>query len=95
MEMICSGKTGIMVPDKKQYEQESIARKGKEMKLFKTMSYDNLNPKKLIRNLEILTEDKNYKKNVVKLSKLEKKLNGPKKIADLAIEYSSRMAMKY
>jgi len=95
MEMICSGKTGIMVPDKKQYEQEAIARRLKKMKLFKTMSYDNLNPKKLIRNLDILAEDKNYKKNVVGLSKLAKELNGPRKIADLAIEYSSRMTMRY
>jgi uncharacterized protein (TIGR00661 family) len=91
MEIICSGKTGIIIPDKKQHEQESIARRAKEMKLFKIMSYDDLKPKKLISNLEVLNKDNNYKKNVLKLSKLAKKLNGPKKIADLAIEYSSRM----
>jgi uncharacterized protein (TIGR00661 family) len=91
MEIICSGKTGIIIPDKKQHEQEAIARRAKEMKLFKTMSYDDLKPKKLISNLEVLNKDKNYKKNVLRLSKLAKKLNGSKKIADLAIEYSSRM----
>jgi UDP-N-acetylglucosamine--N-acetylmuramyl-(pentapeptide) pyrophosphoryl-undecaprenol N-acetylglucosamine transferase len=95
MEMICSGKTGVIIPDKKQYEQESIARRVKEMNLFRTMTYDNLKPKILIKNLEILTEDKKYKKNVLKLSELSKKLNGPKKIADIAIDYSSRMRMKY
>jgi uncharacterized protein (TIGR00661 family) len=40
MEMICSGKTGIVIPDKNQYEQEAIARRVKEMKLYKTMSYE-------------------------------------------------------
>lgn len=95
MEMICSDKTGIIIPDKKQHEQELISRRVKEMELFKTMDYDNLKPKKLIKNLQVLTEDKKYKNNVFKLSKLAKKLNGPKKIADLAINYSSRMTIKY
>ena len=95
MEMICAGKTGIVVPDKKQYEQECIAKGARSMKLFKTMRYDDLEPEKLIRNLEILKGDKNYKKNVLKLSKMAKKLNGPKKMADKAMDYSSRMTMRY
>jgi uncharacterized protein (TIGR00661 family) len=95
MEMICSGKTGIVIPDKKQYEQQSNARRVKEMKLFMTMNYDNLKPEILIKNLKILTEDKDYKKNVLKLSKLADRMKGSKKIADIAIEYSSRMLMKY
>jgi uncharacterized protein (TIGR00661 family) len=95
MEMICSEKTGIILPDKKQYEQESIAKRAKEMKLFKIMDYDNLKPEILIKNLEILSKDKEYQKNVLRLSKLAKKLDGSKKIAELATEYSSRMTMKY
>ena len=65
------------------------------MKLFKTMSYDYLKPNILIKNLQVLTADKDYKKNVLKLSKSAKRLNGHKKIADLVIEYSSRMTMRY
>jgi len=90
MEMICSGKTGIIIPDKKQYEQELISKRLKEMNLFRTMSYDDLNPEKITQNLKILNDDKKYKNNVVKLSKLAKKLNGPKKITDVVIDYSSR-----
>jgi len=90
MEMICSGKSGIIIPDKKQYEQELISKRLKEMNLFRTMSYDDLNPEKITQNLKILNDDKKYKNNVVKLSKLAKKLNGPKKIADVVIDYSSR-----
>lgn len=95
MEMICSGKTGIIIPDRNQYEQESLSKRVGEMELFKVMSYDNLKPEKIIKNLETLMGEKKYKKNVVKLSKLAKKLKGPKVIADMAIDYSSRMALKY
>jgi uncharacterized protein (TIGR00661 family) len=91
MEMICSGKTGILIPVKNQYEQESIVKRAKELELFETLSYSRLTPKILIKKINILLKQKKCKKNVKKLSKLAIKLNGPKKVADIAIDYSSRI----
>jgi len=95
MEMLCFGKTGILIPDKGQYEQEAIARRAKELKLCERITHDRLSPKTLTKKIDILLSDKSYKKNTQKLSKIARKLNGPKKVADMAIEYSSRMTMKY
>jgi len=95
MEMVCSGKTGILIPDKGQYEQEAIAKRVKELGVFETMSYSRLTPKTLTKKLGVLMSRDKHKKNVKKLSKLAKRLNGPKKVADMAINYSSRMTMKY
>ena len=95
MEMLCCGKTGILIPDKGQYEQEAIARRAKELKLCEKITHDRLSPKTLLKKIEILLNDKNYRKNAQKLSKMARKLNGPKKVAEMAIEYSSRMTLKY
>jgi len=95
MEMLCCGKTGILIPDKGQYEQEAIARRAKELKLCEKLTHSRLSPNNLMKKIDILLDDKTYGKNVQKLSKIARKLNGPKKVAEMAIEYSSRMTMKY
>ncbi len=95
MEIMCSGKRGISIPDKNQYEQEATARRVKELKLCETITHDKLNSKNLMKKIERLLNKKEYRENVKKLSKLAKKLNGPKKVADMAIEYSSRIITKY
>jgi UDP-N-acetylglucosamine--N-acetylmuramyl-(pentapeptide) pyrophosphoryl-undecaprenol N-acetylglucosamine transferase len=91
MEIICSGKTGILIPDKNQYEQEAIARRAKELKLCENITYDKLSTKTLMRKIELLLSKNEYKNNVNKLSKLAKKLNGSGRVAYIAIKYSSRM----
>jgi len=91
MEIICAGKIGILIPDKNQYEQEAIARRVKELKLCESITYDKLRPKLLMKKIELLMSRDEYKNNVNRLSKLAKKLNGPKRVADIAIDYSSRM----
>jgi len=95
MEMLCCGKTGILIPDKGQYEQEAIARRAKELKLCEKVTHDKLSPKILAKKIDILLSDKDYRKNTQKLSNIARKLNGPKKVAEMAINYSSRMTMKY
>lgn len=95
METLCLGKTGILIPDKRQYEQEAIARRAKELKLFEKVTHDRLSPKTLMKKIDILLNDKSYRKNAQKLSKIARKSNGPKRVAEMAIEYSSRMTTKY
>ena len=66
------------------------------LKLAKIITYDSLNPKFLLRNIQYLLENRDsYRNNIKKLSELSKKLNGPEKISDIAINYSSRMLVKY
>jgi len=95
MEMLSCGKTGILIPDEGQYEQEAIARRAKELKLFEKVTHNRLSPKTLMKKIDILLNDKSYRRNTQKLSKTAKKLNGSKKVAEMAIDYSSRMTMKY
>lgn len=94
MEMLCCGKTGILIPDKGQYEQEAIARRAKELKLCERITHDRLSPKILMKKIDNLLSDKTYVNNTRKLSKIARKLNGPKKVAEMAINYSARM-IKY
>jgi len=95
MELICSGKKGILIPDKGQFEQEAIANRVKELKLFETITYSKLSPKILMNKIETLLKDSKYKRNTMKLSKMAKRLDGPKKVTDMALNYSSRMSIKY
>jgi uncharacterized protein (TIGR00661 family) len=95
MEMICSNKTGILIPDKGQFEQEANARKMKELRLAEVITYDRLSPKLILSKIRLLLERKEYKRNVEKLAKLAKKLPRSKKIVELCIQYSKRMEIKY
>jgi uncharacterized protein (TIGR00661 family) len=91
MEILCSGKISILIPDKNQYEQEAIAKRVKELQLGESIDYDKISSKLLLKKIENLVETKEYNKNVKKLSKLCRKINGQKKVADMAIKYSSRI----
>lgn len=95
MEMICSSKIGILIPDKGQFEQEANARKMKELKLAEVITHARLNPKLLLNKIRLLLEEKEYEKNVKKLAKLAKKLPRAKRVVDLCVQYSKRMKIKY
>ncbi|MCZ7357551.1 MAG: UDP-N-acetylglucosamine--N-acetylmuramyl-(pentapeptide) pyrophosphoryl-undecaprenol N-acetylglucosamine transferase [Candidatus Methanoperedens sp.] len=88
MEILALGKPALIIPDKGQIEQESNARRMKELGVAETLDYASLDPESLYEKIDILLNDPGFKTRAKEYSELAKKMNGPQKATDLILELS-------
>lgn len=91
MEILAAGKPALIIPDRRQVEQESNAARMKELGIVETIDYDNLDTGMLYDKINLLLTDPGFMKNGMKYFENAKIMNGRQKAKDIILELSERI----
>ena len=91
MEILTLGKPSLIIPDVGQIEQESNAKRMKELGVCETLQYSSLCPDLLFEKIHALLSDDSYKEKAHYYSEKAKSMNGQLKAASIIMELSERI----
>lgn len=91
MEILTLGKPALVVPDKKQIEQENNSRRLCELGMATQMKYDELSVNNLANRIQMMLESSCYSESAENLSQIAEEINGTKKAEAVLRDYSTRL----
>lgn len=91
MELLSLGKQSLLVPDYKQIEQESNARRMVELGASTQLTYPELSGAALAARIQHQLQTRTYELNAVRLGRQAAKLEGARRVAELVTDYALRV----
>lgn len=91
MELLTLGKPALIVPDKKQIEQENNSRRLCELGVATQIKYDELTVNYLSQRIQMMLEASCYAENAEKMAVLAEEIDGTKKAEAVLRDYFSRL----
>ncbi|MEW5820171.1 MAG: glycosyltransferase [Cyanobacteriota bacterium] len=91
MEILTLGKPALVVPDKKQIEQENNARRLCELGVATQMKYDELSVNNLAQRIKMMLESSCYSEAAENMAQIAEKIDGTKQAEMVLRDYSTRL----
>lgn len=91
MEILTLGKPALVVPDKKQIEQENNSRRLCELGVATQMKYDELSVNNLANRIQMMLESSCYSETAENMAQIAEEINGTEKAAMVLRDYSTRL----
>lgn len=91
MELLSLGKQSLLVPDYKQIEQESNAARMVELGVSTILPYPELSGAALATSIQHQLQTRTYELNAMRLARLAAKLEGARRVAEVATDYALRL----
>jgi UDP-N-acetylglucosamine--N-acetylmuramyl-(pentapeptide) pyrophosphoryl-undecaprenol N-acetylglucosamine transferase len=91
MELLTLGKPAIIVPDRKQIEQENNAARMAELGVAKTLTYDELNSQRLASLMHEVLGDVSLRRRAEQFAEEAALLDGSRQAAKVIQHYASRL----
>lgn len=91
METLTLGKPALIVPDKKQIEQENNSRRLCELGVATQIKYDELSVNNLAHRIQMMIESSCYSEAAQNMAEIAEEINGPKQAEMVLRDYSTRL----
>jgi UDP-N-acetylglucosamine--N-acetylmuramyl-(pentapeptide) pyrophosphoryl-undecaprenol N-acetylglucosamine transferase len=91
MEILTMGKPALIVPDKKQIEQENNSRRLCELGVSTQMKYDELSVNNLAQRIQMMLESSCYAEAAENMAEIAEQINGTKQAEKVLRDYSTRL----
>jgi len=91
MEILTLGKPALIVPDRKQIEQENNSRRLCELGVATQMKYDELSVNNLARRVKMMLESSCYSSAAENMAQMAEEINGTKQAEAVLKEYARRL----
>ena len=91
MEILTLGKSALVVPDKKQIEQENNARRLCELGVATQIKYDELSVNNLANRIQMMLESSCYSEAAENMARIAEEIDGTQQAEMVLRDYSTRL----
>lgn len=91
MEILTLGKPALVIPDKKQIEQENNARRLCELGVATQIKYDELSVNNLAQRVKMMLESSCYSEAAENMAQIAEEIDGTKKAEIVLRDYATRL----
>jgi uncharacterized protein (TIGR00661 family) len=91
MEILTLGRPALIVPDKKQIEQENNSRRLCELGVATQMKYDELSVNNLAQRIQMMLESSCYSEAALNMANMAEEINGTRQAEIVLRDYSRRL----